>query len=453
MAPPILTAHRRASRPADARSRGGAAGGPGGGTGAATRAARRTRGRTIGRLDAASETTWTADAAQPAGTADAAQPAGTADAAVPGTAWTADAAWPADATDAAGTTWAADAAWPAHTADAAGPAWPANAADTPGSANAGGTTDAARAAWTTNPSWPPGTAGPRLAAHAGPIVRVRPPRLQVVADVDAIPDIDVSVVDIAAPARIAGPDRRIDRARSPVPVVVVPQRADRDAGPETEKRRDAGIGLIDRDRVVGGDVDRRRVGRLDFDVRRLSAPPARGRDRLLDGRDRLLRGRLKSAVLLRLGAKLLDDVGDVLGLVHFSVAEVCRPVEILAHHLDSVRKASERLHRRIPILIVDPGIIVVRDARPCSCQPALRLDDLHRVGAGGQKLRQQGIRIERDRGEQLFEFGAAEAFYGRWLCGVRPCVGRRRGRGRGRIVLRLCQGRLRDQRHCQNESE
>ena len=113
---------------------------------------------------------------------------------------------------------------------------------------------------------------------------------------------------------------------------------------------------------------------------------------------------------MRLGAKLLDHVGDVLGLVHFGVAEVRRPVEIRAHLFDDVRKARQRLDRRIPVLIVDPGIIVVGDGGLVLVKPALRLDDLHRVGARGQELRQQRIRIERDGREQLFQFLAAERF-------------------------------------------
>ena len=116
---------------------------------------------------------------------------------------------------------------------------------------------------------PPGSAGAAgaigadswLAAHAGPIVPVRPPGLHViayVADVDVVADIDVAVIDAAVPARIAGPDRRIDRARSPIPIIVVPQRPDRDAGPKTQERRDSRIGLVGRDRVISRDIDGRR---------------------------------------------------------------------------------------------------------------------------------------------------------------------------------------------------
>ena len=131
----------------------------------------------------------------------------------------------------------------------------------------------------THAARPPGSAGAawaigtnsRLAAHAGTIVSVRPPGLHVianVAEVDVVADVDVAVIDAAIPARIARPGWRIDRARSPIPVIVVPQRPDRDAGPEAQERRDAGIGLIDRRRVISRDVHGRRIGRLDGDVAR-----------------------------------------------------------------------------------------------------------------------------------------------------------------------------------------
>ena len=175
-------------------------------------------------------------------------------------AWPANAAGPACAANPSGTanpSGAADAAGTTRTADPAGSADAANAADSTGTARA---TDAAR---------PPGSAGAartigadsRLAAHAGPIVPGRPPRLYAVADVDVVADIDVAVIDAATIARIAGPGRRIDRAGSPIPVVVVPQRTDRYAGPEAQKRRDAGIGLVDRGRIIGRDIDGRRIRR------------------------------------------------------------------------------------------------------------------------------------------------------------------------------------------------
>ena len=118
------------------------------------------------------------------------------------------------------------------------------------------------------------------------------------------------------------------------------------------------------------------------------------------------------------------------GWVHFGVAEVRRPVEISAHQLDNVRKARERLHRKIPVLIVDAGMVAFDDQRLVLVRPALRLDDLHGIGAHGQHLREQGVGIERDGRQQLFEFFAGErAVFGR-LFGL--ARGLRRGGRRGR---------------------
>jgi hypothetical protein len=158
--------------------------------------------------------------------------------------------------------------------------------------------------------------------------------------------------------------------------------------------------------------------------------------------DRLLIRRLKDPSRLRLGAKRLDDLGDVLGLVHCGVAEVSRPVEIRAHFLYDIWKARERFHSRIPILLVDPGIIVVGDEGLVLVQPALRLDDLDWVCARRQELGEQRVRIERDRGEQLLEFLARERAVFRWL--FRLSWGWRRGwslRWR-RIVLSLGKKRV-----------
>ncbi len=260
------------------------------------------------------------------------------------------------------------------------------------------------------PPTPPGLPAPatraigpdtRFAAHAGPVVPVRPPRLHVVADINAVADVDVAVVNApCTPAGIAGPGRRKNRTGSPVPVGVVPQRADRDPGAETEEWSDErGCRLIDRDRVIGWDIDRRGIGRLDGDD---ILPTIRACDHCLLGRG------LECARFIRFRPKLLDHVGDVLRLVHLGVAEIGGPVEILAHLLHHGRKARESLHRRIPVLTVDPGEVVARDLVRVLVEPALRLDNLHGVCARWQHLRQQRIGIERDRGEQLSELIPSE---------------------------------------------
>src|ERR1700733_14822908 len=287
-----------------------------------------------------------------------------------------------------------------------------HAAASPRPANPARTASTTNAPWSPRPPDPtrPVGADSRLAAHPGPIVAVGPPRLHIVVDVDVIADIDVAVIDAAIPARLAGPGWRIDRACSPIPIIVVPQRPDRDACAEAQERRDPCIGLVDCGGVISRDIDRRWIGRLDGDIARRGLgrcrPPGRAgpwRRARLHAFNGLLIGRLKRPGCFRLGAKVLDDFGDVLRLVHFGVAEVGRPIEIGAHQLDDARKARQRLHRGIPILIVDAGIIVLGDERLVLIKPALRLDDLHGIGARWQHLRQQGVGIKRNWSKQLLE--------------------------------------------------
>lgn len=105
-------------------------------------------------------------------------------------------------------------------------------------------------------------------------------------------------------------------------------------------------------------------------------------------RDCLFRRAIERAGPLRLGAELPDYVGDVLRLIHFGVAEVDHPAEILAHLSDDARKSGERLRRRIPVLGVDPGKIAVLNRGRVLIEPALREDDLQGIGACWQELRQ-----------------------------------------------------------------
>ena len=180
-------AHRRASRPADVRPPSRTASGP-----------RRRAGAAAG----SACTAWTACAANSAGPACAANAAGPACAA--NSAWAASAA---DAANSAGPAWhrrrrldglrrqSRRPANPAGTACAANPAWPADPANAAGTACAA---DAAR---------PPGSAGAagaigansRLAAHAGPIVPVRPPGLHVIADLPRLTLLPILTLPLLTP--------------------------------------------------------------------------------------------------------------------------------------------------------------------------------------------------------------------------------------------------------------
>ena len=101
---------------------------------------------------------------------------------------------------------------------------------------------------------------------------------------------------------------------------------------------------VDDGRIVIRHVDLVRVGRCDVDV----LPAA-----LLLRRHGLLAGRLQLVVGLRLGTKPLDGVHDVGLLRQHRVAELLRPVELVAHHVEHVGRRRERLYAVVPVLLVE----------------------------------------------------------------------------------------------------
>ncbi len=243
---------------------------------------------------------------------------------------TSDSARPTSPSNAAGSTGPADAAGTAGSADAARSAGAANAAGTAGPADAAGSAGPADATGSAGAADAAGAiADAGFAAEPWTIVGARTPP---VAGVDVAGVDDVASADHRSsrppagiggtPGAVARPNRRANPARSPVPVVVRPDRADRHGRSEGQKGRDAGIGLVDRDRIVRRDIDHRRVRRSNRD----DVPAF-----LNAGRDGLLGSGLERARLFSLCARRLDDVRDVLQLIYESVAKVRRPVEILAH--------------------------------------------------------------------------------------------------------------------------
>jgi hypothetical protein len=72
-------------------------------------------------------------------------------------------------------------------------------------------------------------------------------------------------------------------------------------------------------------------------------------------------------------------------------------------HFDHVWKARERLDRWIPRLGIHLRKVASRHGFRVAGDPALRLDNLIIEGARRQDQRQQGIRVERNRTQQIFE--------------------------------------------------
>ena len=166
-------------------------------------------------------------------------------------------------------------------------------------------------------------------------------------------------------------------------------------------RRVVGIGPspVDHRRLVVRDVDLVRRGRLDLDV----LPVVLG----LDG-DRLLLGGLELAVVAGLGPQPLDRVHDIRLLRQHGVAELLRPIELLRHHRQHVRDLDQRLHAVVPALLSERAGERIALHVLVGLGPAIRLHDLERIGRGDQHLRQQRIRVQRDRRHQLLELRRLE---------------------------------------------
>ena len=130
----------------------------------------------------------------------------------------------------------------------------------------------------------------------------------------------------------------------------------------------------------------------------------------------------------------LDGVHDVGLLRQHRVAELLRPVEFLAHHVEHVGGRSERLHAVVPVLAVDRGFESVALQVLVGTDPAVGLDDFERIGRGHEDFREQRVGIERDRSDQRIE-----------LSGGQQLLRRRRSRLRRRRCLRRCQLRQRQQ--------
>ena len=213
-------------------------------------------------------------------------------------------------------------------------------------------------------------------------------RVAAATDVGGVVDVDVGFAATVAVA-IATP-RRADRG--------APDDPGRQGGPRRVRVVISRIGgrvvavhrrrAVDHNRgwVVLRHVDHLRIGRLDDDD-------------LLLGLHHLLVVGLQVARRLRLAAKDLDrlDHGALVGDDGF--AERAGPVEIVAHLLHDIGVVEQRLDRVVPLFVdrqLRVGLALV--------QITISLHDLQRAGRGRQDDRDQVVRIERDRPDELLEF-------------------------------------------------
>ena len=85
------------------------------------------------------------------------------------------------------------------------------------------------------------------------------------------------------------------------------------------------------------------------------------------------------------------------------VAELLRPVELLAHHREHLRERRQRFHGRIPGFLLQRILERLVLEAGVDLDPALGLDDLQRIGGRHQNLYEELIGIERDRRHELLE--------------------------------------------------
>jgi len=129
-------------------------------------------------------------------------------------------------------------------------------------------------------------------------------------------------------------------------------------------------------------------------------------------RDNLLFGGFEVAGLLGHGAKFLDRVHHLFGLINESCAEINAPWQIGIHFGDHFREPRDGFDIVVPRLRIQLGNVVRVLHEPCG------LDDFKRISCCGQNDGNERIRMERDRLDELFQ-----------LCGA--LFGGRRRRWRG----------------------
>ena len=106
---------------------------------------------------------------------------------------------------------------------------------------------------------------------------------------------------------------------------------------------------------------------------------------------------------LRLLPQVLDRVHHLLLLGKKCVAQPLHPVQLLVHHGEHMRKRDQRLDAGIPVVPLDRLHRLVAGEIGIGPGPARGLNGFDRIGRCHQNLRQQRIRIKRDRCQHLIE--------------------------------------------------
>src|SRR6266436_5099945 len=203
-------------------------------------------------------------------------------------------------------------------------------------------------------------AAPKAAAETVPVEKPRVDK-HVVAEPSAAPTPSAPSV----PAREKSANINARSKAEPEPAV--PQ-----IGVQVPRRRTPHVS-----RLVDGNINYLRIGGLYLD-RALAV--------LTVGRHNLLRRRSQPAVRPGPRAHSLHRAHDIGLLGEEGVPKVGGPTDIAAEQPQRVRKCHQRLDARIPALLPGPVHQLPALKIRVLLKPLLRLDDLKRIGARGQRL-------------------------------------------------------------------
>ena len=147
-----------------------------------------------------------------------------------------------------------------------------------------------------------------------------------------------------------------------------------------------------------------RIGRLNLN---------RGLVVLPFGGDDLLWSVPQPAVVAGASTHGLDRVHHIGLLREKCVAEFGSPANITGEERHRVRKCDQNLDAGIPILLLGSFDQRLASQVPALLKPLLGFDDLERIGAGGQHLAEQLVRVEGDGRYQIIQlFGRQEVRLG-----------------------------------------
>jgi hypothetical protein len=327
-----------------------------------------------------------------AGTTDSPHSADTADSA--GATRTTD---PSDTPNSARTACTADAA---NSANTAGTACTTDSADSTDPSYSADATNASNASNASNSTYAPDSTDASATTATGPVAAAN---IGIAVEVVIHVDIDITTAPAAAPAPAApcGTPRETETkpygSRGP------------DGSGAVVIRRviDRWVGVPDRTVRVHR-VIRRHI--KDLGIRRLYNDHLLAFDHLR--LDLHLLVRYERPFIFRLRAHPLHGIHHVLLLSDEGVAEVGRPLNVLRKPLDHIGQRGHRLNTRVPGLLRHRGVqflLVLRELG-IVLQPLVKLDQFERISRCHQNLREQIVRIERDRCHKRIKL------FGRDLC-------------------------------------